>query len=154
MSDEFSISPLRAGLQHVEASADALDVVEIRELVVCAHVVNLTRETLFENQRDCTAEVRNMNPGADLKAAPVNRNWFAGERFLDHARRELLGVLTRSVVIRAAYGDDGHAVCPGIGAAELILRSLACRIGTARIKGRFFDSGRCVLRQEPVDLIG
>ncbi len=54
--------------------------------------------------------VQDVQPVADVFAAAINRQGFAGDRFDDHQRQQFFGELIGSVVVAAIGHDHGQAV--------------------------------------------
>src|SRR4051812_15428960 len=86
--------------------------------------------------------VLDIQPIADLQAIAVDRQRLPFDRAQDHQWDELLGELSRSVVVRAVAYDHGQSVRSMPGAHQMVRRRLRRRVRTARPIGRIFRE-RC-----------
>ena len=94
-----------------------------------ADVVGLAGRAVLQHVADAAREVLHVDPVAHLQAVAVDRQRVAVERVEDHQRDQLLRVLVRAVVVRAAADQRLEPVGVVVGADEQVGAGLGGRVG-------------------------
>ena len=125
---------------------------EVLALVRAADVVRLPRPAALEHAVDAAAEVLDEEPVAHLAPVAVDRKRVAVQRVQDHQRNQLLGVLARPVVVRAAADHRLDAVGVCVGRHEQVAGGLGGRVGGGGVERRLL--GERSGRDRAVHLVG
>ena len=144
----------RLGPALIEQTADQPHDVEVLPLVAATDVVGLAQAPAPDHAFDAAAVVLDVQPVADVAAVAIDRDVPALQAAADHGRDELLGVLQRTVVVRAVGGRHRQAVGVEVGAHQVIRSSLARRIRGVRRIRRAFGERRIIPAERAVDLVG
>jgi hypothetical protein len=105
----------------------------------------------LEDGVDAAAEVLDVEPVAHLAPVAVDRQRVAVQRVQDTKRDQLLGVLARPVVVRAAADDGLDAVRVRVGGHEQVPSCLGGRVRGGRVERRAL--GERALGDRAVDLV-
>src|SRR5215210_2851526 len=108
----------------------------VLQLVGPAGVVGLTRAAGLEHGVDGAAEILDEQPVAHLAAVAVHGERVAVEGVQHHQRNQLLGMLPRAVVVRAAADQRLDAVGVSVGRDQQVARRLGGRVGRGGVERR------------------
>ena len=139
----------------VQLVHDQLHDVDVRHLVVAAHVVDFADAALAEDQVDGLAVVLHIEPVADVLALAVDRQRLVVQAVGDHQRDQLLREVVGPVVVGAAADCHRQAVGTVVGLHQQVRAGLGGAVRRAGVDGRFLRKEQvgAVQRQVAVDLV-
>jgi len=124
----------------------------VRAFSVAANAVALAKPPAAGTQKQCVDMILDIEPVANVQSIAVEGDPFAGRRFENHDRDQLLGELPGAVIVGAIceYHWQFIGVIPGTH--QVIACGLAGGIGASWVVGRCFgEASFCPKRTE--DLI-
>ena len=89
--------------------ANQFDDVDISHFIMAADIIDFADMALLEDEVDGPAMVFDIEPVADIKAVPIDRQRLVMQGIDDHEGNQLFRKMIRTIVIRAAAdGPAGH----------------------------------------------
>src|SRR5918992_3025961 len=131
---------------------DPLDDLDVRRFVGPADVVDLAGLAALEHDADPAREVLDVDPVAHLHPVAVDRELVPVEGVEHHQGYQLLRILVRAVVVRAAADHRLEPVGVAVGGDEQVGAGLGRRVGGRRLERRLL--GERALLDRAVDLVG
>ena len=139
---KLAVAMARPRSKLIKQGADFVHDLQIRPLVVSAHVVGFARRAPMEDLINRTAMIPHPKPIANVLPGAVHGDRFVRQTFSNHDRDELLSVLPGAVVVGAVRDRRVHAVGVHVSAHKHVGRGLGRGVGTVGRIGRRF-------REEP-----